>query len=79
MNSQQGHFDEWLDIVDRHWLAKYLGVTLATIRFWRSRHCFPRVNQMRRIKKITKGYVDYSDMIDRRLVTPKKASSKKRR
>lgn len=58
-------FEEWINKEGVEELARIFRVDPATIRHWRAGRCFPRVEQMKRIKHLTKGAVDYEQIIDR--------------
>lgn len=58
-------FDEWVEEVGVEAIASQLGVSLATVRHWKYGIADPRVDQMRRIKKLTKGLIGYDQIIDR--------------
>lgn len=45
-------------------VSKLLNVGESTVRHWRTGHCLPRTEQMREIKKLSKGLVTYESMID---------------
>jgi DNA-binding transcriptional regulator YdaS (Cro superfamily) len=58
--------DEWVvKIGGTPKAAKLIGVARATVNFWRAGHCYPRVDQMKRIRKLSRGLVTYEAMIDR--------------
>lgn len=55
---------DWINDNGVEHVAKLLKVEQATVRHWRRGANFPRVDQMRVIKKITKGRVGYEEIID---------------
>lgn len=57
-------FIKWISVVGVNDLAEALGVDPATVRHWRRGQGFPRVEQMRLIKKLSKGQVGYEQIID---------------
>lgn len=58
--------DEWVERVGGPAkTAVLLGVHVATVNYWRTGHCYPRVEQMREIRRLSKGLVTYEAMIDR--------------
>lgn len=62
---EQHHaFINWIDTVGVYKVARLLEVDPATVRYWRRRQTFPRVDQMRKIKRVTKGVIGYSQIID---------------
>ncbi len=64
-------FDAWLDEMGAVWVARKLKVHPHAVRLWRRKHNDPRVDHMRRIKRLTKGVITYEMMIDRRPITTK--------
>lgn len=58
-------FEEWIDLKGVHWVAEQLGVTRFTVLGWRARRADPRVDAMRRIKRLTRGLIGYEQMIER--------------
>lgn len=69
MTKKKISFDAWIDKVGVIWLARYLKVHPGAVRHWRTKLCDPRVDHMRRIKKLTRGRISYDMMIDRRPIT----------
>jgi hypothetical protein len=61
-------FEDWIDHIGVDELALILDVTRATVLHWRAGRCDPRVDHMRRIKKMTRGVMGYEQMIDRHLI-----------
>lgn len=57
-------FHTWIQDEGIDSVAKLLGVTPGTVSHWRRGHCYPRVEQMRMIKEVTKGKIGYDDIID---------------
>lgn len=57
-------FTDWIDKKTPVYVAKVLGVNVSTVSHWRNGHCYPRVEQMRTIKKLTRGAVGYEQIID---------------
>jgi len=72
-------FAEWIEQTGVDALARKLRVTQATIRNWRDGICDPKVDQMRAIKRWTKGTVSYDLMIDRPRFTHRANPRPKRR
>ena len=64
-------FDKWLDDVTIEWVARKLKVHPQTVRHWRIRRNDPRVDQMRRIRRLSGKKITYEMMIDRRPITTK--------
>ena len=58
-------FVQWIDLKGPAEIAKLLGVNIFTVHHWRANRADPRVKQMRRIKKLTRGVIGYDQMIDR--------------
>ena len=51
-------FNTWINELGTGEVARLLNVEPATVRHWRQRfHCYPRVDQMKLIKKLTKGQI----------------------
>jgi len=46
------------------WLSKKLRVPRQTVSQWRHGKCYPKVSQMKKIKKVTKGLITYDIIID---------------
>lgn len=57
-------FKAWIDEKGTEEISLKLGVDPSTVRHWRLGNCYPRVEQMRIIKKITKGEIGYEQIID---------------
>jgi len=57
-------FEEWIDREGVESLAKRLRVNANTSRNWRFRKAYPRVEQMKVIKRISKGEIDYAQIIE---------------
>ncbi len=57
-------FNDWINDKGTIYIAGLLNVNPSTVRHWRRGHCYPGVEQMRAIKKITKGAVTYDIIID---------------
>jgi hypothetical protein len=55
---------EWINEKGVETVAGLLGVDPSTVRHWRRGHCYPRVDQMREIKRLSKGLVGYDEIID---------------
>lgn len=55
---------DWIDSESVQKIAKLLNVEESTVRHWRRGHCLPKAEQMREIKKLTKGTVSYDEMIE---------------
>lgn len=60
---QKNIFIDWVDNYGGPKLAKELGIDESTISHWRSGST-PKVEHMRRIRKISKGHVTYGHIID---------------
>lgn len=58
-------FIEWVDATGVEKIAEKLRVSTNTVRNWRQGVCDPRVEQMRQIRRWTKGAVTYESIIDR--------------
>jgi len=54
----------WIDQEGVHKIAHILKVEESTVRHWRRGHCLPRTEQMRTIRKLSKGLVTYETIID---------------
>ena len=54
----------WIRKTGTRQVAELLGVETATVRYWRRGESWPRIEQMRKIKRITKGVVGYEQMIE---------------
>lgn len=55
---------DWINQEGVSKIAEQLCVEQSTVRHWRSGHCLPKAQQMREIKKLSKGQVTYDVMID---------------
>lgn len=55
---------DWLDSKRAKDLAKEMDVQLASIYQWKSGRHLPCVEEMRKIKKLSKGKVSYDIMIE---------------
>jgi DNA-binding transcriptional regulator YdaS (Cro superfamily) len=55
---------KWIEKNGAPEIARLLGVLPATVNYWRRGESYPRVEQMREIKKITRGAVGYEQIID---------------
>jgi DNA-binding XRE family transcriptional regulator len=58
-------FDDWIDETGNDEIAEILGVSRTTVIAWRNGVSDPRVDLMRKIKKITRGKIGYVQIIDR--------------
>lgn len=58
-------FEEWIDREGVDQIAKRLGINRFSVLHWRAKRCDPRVDHMRRIKRLTRGEISYEQMIDR--------------
>lgn len=65
--SRKPSFEDWIDEVGIVELARQLKVNPVTVRLWRKGHGYPRVDLMRKIKKLSHGEIGYEEMIDRPL------------
>lgn len=72
-------FSDWLDRLGIAVVARRLGIREMTVRNWRAGKCDPRVDQMRRIKRISDGEMDYDQMIDRPVMHSKVRGNYSRR
>lgn len=64
-------FNTWIDEVGSEWLARKLKIHPQAIRNWKSLRSDPKVDHMRRIRRLSKGRITYIIMIDRRPITTK--------
>lgn len=55
---------DWIDHQGVPTVARLLGVNPNTVRYWKWGVNLPRPEQMRAIKKLTKGVVGYEEIID---------------
>ncbi len=62
--SQVISFSEWIERTGVIEVAKLLDVDPSTVRHWRLCNSYPRTDQMRIIKKKTKGLIGYDQIID---------------
>lgn len=58
-------FEDWINEYGPDRLARVLNIHVRTVYHWREKHCDPRVEYMRIIKRLTKGKIGYEQMIDR--------------
>lgn len=63
---------EWIELKGVPAVAKLLKVDQNTVRYWRWGKTFPHPEQMRAIKKATKGQVGYDEIIDGPGIPPQK-------
>lgn len=54
----------WIDQAGRAHVARLLDVDKMTVRCWHKGRGYPKVTHMRKIKRLTKGMVGYSQIID---------------
>lgn len=64
MKTKPLSFSAWIDQVGKLLVARQLGVTVETVKNWHRGKCFPRVWQMKKIRKISHGLVGYEQIID---------------
>lgn len=57
-------FKRWIEKTGSTEVAKLLGIRRETVHHWRAGHCYPRVEQMKAIKRLTKGLIGYDEMIE---------------
>lgn len=62
---QRSAFKKWIDKIGPYRVAELVGVRSCTVFYWRSGKNYPRLDQMRKIRVISKGAVSYEQMIDR--------------
>lgn len=55
---------EWIEETGPNEVAELLNVPSVNVRQWKRGYCLPRAEQMRIIKKLTRGRIDYEDMIE---------------
>ena len=60
-------FNDWIDSVGIDALARKLKINTMTIKLWKIGRTNPRIEQMRQIKKFTKGLITYEKIIDRKI------------
>jgi hypothetical protein len=63
-------FKDWVQWYGRTRLAEELGLSKSTCDKWAQGEVIPEVKQMRIIKKLTNGHVDYHHIIDGLEVQP---------
>lgn len=64
VHAEQINFIDWLNLKGVQAVSKMLDVNASTVRHWRLGNTYPRVEQMKKIKKLTKGQIDYVHIID---------------
>lgn len=64
MAKQNVSLRDWINANGVQAIAELLGVEDSAVRHWRRGHCLPRAEQMREIKRVSKGQVSYESMID---------------
>lgn len=69
-------FEEWIDQVTIRGVAHKLNLHEMTVTNWRSGRNDPKVDHMRRIKRLTKGVIGYDQMIDRKVLTSRVPQNK---
>jgi DNA-binding transcriptional regulator YdaS (Cro superfamily) len=60
-------FYAWIDENGLHGVAKLLKCHYNTVYYWRTGRWHPRPEQMREIKRLTKGKITYEDILDRQM------------
>lgn len=58
-------FEDWIDEIGINRLAKKLKISPMTVYYWRQGRNDPGVDFMRRMVRLAKGKIKYSDIIDR--------------
>jgi hypothetical protein len=61
---KRGAFRTWIESTGVTEVARLLEVRRETVYNWKVGNCYPRVDQMRDIKRLTKGKIDYTHIID---------------
>lgn len=68
MKGKKDHLDtsfiDWINSVGASKIAKTLDVYESTVRHWRAGNVLPRALQMKKIKELTKGRIDYVHIIE---------------
>lgn len=64
MRTKKQSLKDWIDKTGTTEVSELLQVGESTVRQWRRGFCLPRAEQMREIKRLTNGSVDYDEMID---------------
>lgn len=59
------YFRDWLSLYGRRKLSEKVGVVRLTVDKWARGEACPEAPAMRKIKRISKGVVDYHHIIDR--------------
>ncbi len=59
-------FSEWIGRVGIQTLTSQMSVTETTVQNWKAGRCYPRVHQMRQIKRLSRGIITYDKIIDPR-------------
>ena len=77
-NKKLDPFGDWINATGLLEVSRLLKVHPDTVKTWRAGTFCPRVDQMRRIRKLTNGQITYETMIDRRLTKRVRVSKLKR-
>lgn len=62
---------EWINERGTEKVAQLLNVNQSTVRHWRLGNNIPRPEQMKEIKRLSKGQVTYDEMIETHLKSGK--------
>lgn len=66
MNLSPLSLQAWIDQEGKAKVARLLNVTVMAVNHWRKGTAYPRVAQMRKIKRLSAGRVGYAQIIDRK-------------
>jgi len=64
----------WINLKTTKVIAKELNVDVSAVRHWRLGRSLPRADQMVKIRKLSRGKVNYAEMIHFHLKCQKKKS-----
>lgn len=63
MQKRPSSFEEWINQLGVHQVARTIGVTATTVRNWRRGAYDPELNQVRKIRRVS--LLTYEQIIDR--------------
>lgn len=66
MKSKPHHtkLPDWIKSKGADVIAKKMKTKVPSVYQWGRRHCLPKAHQMQTIKKLSRGAVTYTDMIE---------------
>lgn len=58
-------FEEWIEKKGVNKIAKHLGIHRATVLHWKAKRGNPKVEHLKKLKRLARGEIDYQQMIER--------------